>query len=297
MVEKGLKNLTERNTFFWAWLLVLPTVIGLVVLNLYPMVNTIYQSFFKTGDFGRGNIFIGLSNYAKLFKDSNVLLAIGNTLKYTVIEVPISVITALILAQFLNGKIKGKGIYRTIFFLPMVVAPAAIAMVWKWMYNSEFGLINNLFNSSIHWISSPHMAIFSIAFIGIWSDIGYNMILFIASLQEVPTDYYEAADIDGASGFRKFFNITIPMISPMIFFVVVTRVLAGLKVFDFIYMIMDRSNPALEKTQSLVYLFYTSAFVESDYGYSSAIVVLLLLMILIITAFQMFAQKKWVHYN
>lgn len=297
MAKKGLKNLTQRNTFIWAWILVLPTVIGLVVLNLYPMLNTIFQSFFKTGDFGRGNTFVGLSNYSKLFKDRSFILSIGNTLKYTIIEVPISIIISLVLAQLLNGKIKGKDVYRTIFFLPMVVAPAAVAMVWKWMYNSEFGLINNIFNSSVHWISSPSIAIFSIAFIGIWSDIGYNMILFIAGLQEVPTDYYEAADIDGASGFRKFFNITIPMISPMIFFVVVTRVLAALKVFDFIYMIMSRSNPALEKTQSLVYLFYTSAFVENDYGYSSAIVVVLLLMILLITALQLIGQKKWVHYN
>jgi multiple sugar transport system permease protein len=297
MAKNGLKNLTQRNTFIWAWILVLPTVIGLVVLNLYPMLNTIFQSFFKTGDFGRGNTFVGLSNYSKLFKDRSFILSIGNTLKYTIIEVPISIIISLVLAQLLNGKIKGKDVYRTIFFLPMVVAPAAVAMVWKWMYNSEFGLINNIFNSSVHWISSPSIAIFSIAFIGIWSDIGYNMILFIAGLQEVPTDYYEAADIDGASGFRKFFNITIPMISPMIFFVVVTRVLAALKVFDFIYMIMSRSNPALEKTQSLVYLFYTSAFVENDYGYSSAIVVVLLLMILLITALQLIGQKKWVHYN
>ncbi len=297
MAKKGLKNLTQRNTFIWAWILVLPTVIGLVVLNLYPMLNTIFQSFFKTGDFGRGNTFVGLSNYSKLFKDRSFILSIGNTLKYTIIEVPVSIIISLVLAQLLNGKIKGKDVYRTIFFLPMVVAPAAVAMVWKWMYNSEFGLINNIFNSSVHWISSPSIAIFSIAFIGIWSDIGYNMILFIAGLQEVPTDYYEAADIDGASGFRMFFNITIPMISPMIFFVVVTRVLAALKVFDFIYMIMSRSNPALEKTQSLVYLFYTSAFVENDYGYSSAIVVVLLLMILLITALQLIGQKKWVHYN
>ncbi|MGH4038201.1 MAG: carbohydrate ABC transporter permease [Sphaerochaeta sp.] len=297
MAKKGLKNLTQRNTFMWGWILVLPTVIGLVVLNLYPMLSTIFQSFFKTGDFGRGNTFVGLSNYSKLFKDRSFILSIGNTLKYTIIEVPISIIISLVLAQLLNGKIKGKDIYRTIFFLPMVVAPAAIAMVWKWMYNSEFGLINNIFHISVNWISSPSIAIFSIAFIGIWSDVGYNMILFIAGLQEVPTDYYEAADIDGASGFRKFYNITIPMISPMIFFVVVTRVLAALKVFDFIYMIISRANPALEKTQSLVYLFYTSAFVENEYGYSSAIVVVLLLIILLITALQLIGQKKWVHYN
>lgn len=123
------------------------------------------------------------------------------------------------------------------------------------------------------------------------------MVLFLSGLQEVPHDYYEAASIDGASGIRQFFSITIPLISPTIFFVVVTRVIGGLQVFDLIYMVMERGNPALEKTQSLVYLFYEASFVEKNMGYGSTLVVFLLIVIMIITVFQMIAQKKWVYYN
>jgi len=297
MAKNSLHNTTARNTFLWGWFLILPTVVGLMVLNIYPMIMTFYQSLCKTGDFGRGNIFIGLKNYTKLFSDASVIQALVNTFKYTVMEVPFAVIIALILAAMLNRKIVGRSAYRTIFFLPMVVAPAAIAMVWRWLYNSQFGLINNVFNLSVNWISNPSLAVYSIAVIGIWSDIGYNMILFLAGLQEVPKDYYEAADLDGASGIQSFIHITIPMISPILFFVIITRMIAAMQVFDLIYMIMDRSNPALAKTQSLVYLFYQSSFVERDLGYGSTIVVVLLFNILVITVFQIIAQKKWVHYE
>ena len=297
MKKTNLHNRTARNTFLWGWAMILPTILGLMVLNIYPMIMTIYQTFCKTGDFGRGNVFIGLRNYAKLFSDGSVIQALFNTFKYTMVAVPFSVLIALVLAAMLNRKIMGRSAYRTIFFLPMVVAPAAIAMVWRWLYNSQFGLINNVFNLSVNWISNPRLAVYSIAVIGIWSDIGYNMILFLAGLQEVPKDYYEAADLDGASNIQSFVHITVPMISPIIFFVIITRMIAAMQVFDLIYMIMERSNPALVKTQSLVYLFYQSSFVERDIGYGSTIVVVLLLTIMLITAFQIIAQKKWVHYE
>ena len=179
----------------------------------------------------------------------------------------------------------------------MVAAPAAVAMVWRWLYNSEFGLINHIFHIKTNCISDPNIAVFSIAVIGIWSIIGYNMILFISGLQEIPADYYEASSLDGASGIHQFFNITIPLLSPTIFFVTITRVIGGFMVFDLIYMVMDRDNPALPKTQSLVFLFYRYAFRDQNKGMGAAVVVVLLLIIIIITAIQMLAQKKWVHYN
>lgn len=287
----------EKSEFIWGWLLILPTIIGLLILNIIPIFQTIYQSFFKTGDFGKGNIFVGFDNYSKMFQDQAVWQALWNTIRYAIVEVPISIILALILAVFLNRKMRGKTIYRTIFFLPMVAAPAAIAMVWRWLYNSEFGLINHIIGHKINWISNPDSAIYSIAVIGIWSIVGYNMVLFLAGLQEVPRDYYEAASIDGASGMHQFFNITVPLISPTIFFVAVTRVIGAFQVFDLIYMVMDKTNPALQKTQSLVYLFYRYSFTEANKGYGSAIIVLLLFVILFITIIQLIAQKKWVHYN
>ena len=295
MPKKGTTQ--ERNEFIWGWLFILPTMIGLIILNIIPIFQTIYQSFFKTGDFGKGNIFIGADNYIKMFGDAEVWQAVINTFNYALIEVPFSIVIALVLAVLLNRKIKGRAVYRTIFFLPMVAAPAAIAMVWRWLFNSEFGLLNHVFGTKINWISDPKIAVFAIGIIGVWSIIGYNMVLFISGLQEIPGDYYEAASIDGATGVKQFFKITIPLLSPTIFFVTITRVIGGLQVFDLIYMVMDKDNPALYKTQSLVYLFYQNSFVENNKGYGSTIVVLLLAIIMLITVFQMIAQKKWVHYN
>lgn len=291
----------KRSEFIWGWLLLLPTMAGLIILNIIPIFQTIYESLFKTGAFGKGNIFIGFANYQKLLVDKAVWQALWNTFKYALVEVPFSIAIALVMAVLLNGKIRGRSLWRTIYFLPMVAAPAAVSMVWRWLYNSEFGLINHLLRSMglpiVNWISNPYIAFVSVAIVGIWSVIGYNMVLFLAGLQEIPRDYYEAAQIDGASGVKQFFNITLPLISPTMFFVTVTRIIGAMQVFDSIYMMMDKSNPALANTQSLVYLFYKYSFVEGNKGYGSTIVMLLLVVILLITVVQMICQKKWVNYN
>ncbi len=297
MKTRSKMSKRQKVENIWGLAFVFPTILGLFILNIIPAISTIYQSFFKVGDFGKGNTFVGFENYKTILTDSNVWQSIINTFKYTIVEVPISIIISLILAVLLNRKAKGISIYRTIMFLPMVAAPAAIAMVWKWLFNSEFGLLNNIFNLNINWISNPKIAIYSLAIVGIWSIIGYNMILFLSGLQEIPKDYYEASSIDGASPIRQFFSITIPLLSPTIFFVAITRVIGALQVFDLIFMIIDKTNPALNKTQSLVYLFYQYSFVENNRGVGSAIVVLLITIIMFITFIQMKAQKKWVHYN
>jgi len=288
------------NEWKWAYALIAPTIIGLIVLNIIPILQTLYLSFFKSGDFGKGNIFVGFSNYKKMFTDIQVWHAVGNTLKYTIIVVPVTVIIAMILAVLLNSKIKGKGVYRTIYFIPMIAAPAAITMVWKWLYNNQFGLINYMLSkigiNAVNWIDNPKVALYSVAIIGIWSTVGYSMVLLIAGLQEIPKDYYEASNIDGASPVKQFFNITIPLVSPTLFFVMVTSIIQAMQVFDVIYMMIDVTSPSYDKTVSLVYLFYNSSFKYSDKGYGSAIVMLLLAIIMIITVIQMKAQKKWVNY-
>lgn len=295
--QKVAKTGRERSEFIWGWLFILPTMIGLIILNIIPIFQTIYQSFFKTGDFGRGNVFVGFDNYVKVFGDSEVWQSLINTFKYAIVEVPFSICIALVLAVLLNRKMKGRSVYRTIIFLPMVAAPAAVAMVWRWLYNSDFGLINNVFGLDVKWVSDPKIAVYSIAVIGIWSIIGYNMVLFLSGLQEIPHDYYEAAQIDGATGIKSFFHITIPLLSPTIFFVLVTRVIAALQVFDLIFMVMNDANPALSKTQSLVYLFYKYSFTNKNLGYGSTIVVVLLAITMVITVIQNIGQKKWVFYN
>jgi multiple sugar transport system permease protein len=296
-MKKQKMTTWEKNQNIWGWIFIAPTMLGLIILNIYPIFSTVYQSFFKTGDFGKGNVFVGFDNYIKMFHDTEVWQSLWNTIKYAIIEVPFSIVIALVLAVLLNRKIKFRSGYRAIFFMPMVAAPAAVAMVWRWLYNSQFGLLNHIFGTNINWISDPKIAWISVAVIGVWSIIGYNMVLFISGLQEIPHDYYEAADIDGASGVKAFFNITLPLLSPTIFFVMITRIIGALQVFDLVYMVMDNTNPALPKTQSLVYLFYQYSFTYGNKGYGSAIVMLLLAVVMLVTVFQMWAQKKWVYYN
>ena len=287
----------QKSELFWGWLFVLPTLIGLIVLNIWPLLQTIYQSFFKTGTFGKGNIFVGIDNYTKMFATSEVVQSLWNTIKYMIIEVPFSVVIALVLAVLLNRKMIGRGIYRTIFFLPMIAAPAAVAMVWRWLYNAQYGLINHIIGKQINWVSDPKIAWIALGIIGVWSIVGYNMVLFISGLQEIPGDYYEAASIDGATGIKQFFYITIPLLSPTIFFVLTTRIIGAMQVFDLIYMIMEKTNPAIGKTQSLVFLFYQYSFTYQNKGYGSAIVVLLLVVILIFTLIKNIFEKKYVFYN
>lgn len=288
------------NEWKWAYIMVAPTIIGLIILNIIPIFQTIYLSFFKSGAFGKGNIFIGFDNYKKMFADPQTWYAVRNTLLYTCLVVPITIAIALVIAVVLNKKIKGKGLYRTIYFIPMVAAPAAVTMVWRWLYNDNFGFINYLLTriglNRVDWTHDPDIAILSIAVIGIWSSIGYCMVILLAGLQEIPKDFYEASNIDGASSLRQFFNITIPLLSPTIFFVTVTSVITSMQVFDVVYMMIDVANPAYNKTVSLVYLFYNNSFKYTNKGYGSAIVVLLLTIIMLITIIQLKVQKKWVKY-
>lgn len=302
-----MENTTRRklskkklNEWYWAWFLVAPTMIGLIILNIIPIFQTAYLSFFKRGDFGRGNIFIGLDNYIRMFQDAQVWHAVLNTLLYTVLVVPFSIAIAMVVAVFLNRRMAGRFIYRTIYFIPMIAAPAAVTMVWRWMYNSQFGLLNAMLGKlglePVQWTTDPNIAIVSIAIIGIWSLIGYNMVLLLAGLQEIPRDYYEASEIDGASKFKQFFVVTLPLVTPTLFFVMVTTIIQSMQVFDVIYMMIDVTNPAYERTVSLVYLFYNNSFKYSDQGYGSTIVMLLLVIILIVTVIQLRVQKKWVNY-
>ena len=287
----------ERTEAKWGLLFVAPTILGLIILNFYPIFNTIYQSFCKTGDFGKGNTFVGLANYSKVLAASETWQSFWNTIKYAIIEVPLGIIIALILAVLLNKKIVGRSIYRTTFFLPMVCAPAAVAMVWKWLYNTQFGLLNNIFHTSIAWISDPNIAWISIGVIGVWSIIGYNMVLFIGGLQEIPGDFYEAASIDGANGLRQFFSITVPLLSPTTFFIVQTRIIGALTIFDLMFMVMDKTNVALKKVQSVVYLFYQYAFTNGNKGYGATLVVVLLIFIMILTFVLQQVEKKVVYHN
>ena len=284
----------------WGYLMIAPTILGLIILNIWPLIQTFYLSFQSSAGFGITQ-FVGLDNYKKLIADPEVLTATINTFKYTLAVVPAGVFLSLIIAVLLNTNIKGKSLYRTIYFLPMIAAPAAIAMVWKWLFMSDFGLINMIFKGvglpAVNWLTSGGTALFTVIVVGIWSSLGFNMIILLAGLQEIPTSFYEAAEIDGAGPVRKFFKITLPLVSPTMFFVVITTLIGSLQVFDYIFMMISKTNAALGSVQSLVYLFYDYSFIQLNKGYGSAIIVWLFIIIMVITAIQLKLQKKWVHYD
>lgn len=291
---KKSKHFTEDMK--WGYLLVAPTILGLLILNVYPFIKTLILSFSKTHPFGLYEL-SGFENYIRMFQSAEFWKATWNTIYFCILTVPIGVFLAMITAVFLNAKIKGKSIFRAIYFLPMVVAPAAVAMVWKWIFNSDYGILNEILGIQIDWTTNPNIVLISCAIVAIWSAIGYDAILLLSGIQNISKSYYEAASLDGASKIRQFFSITLPMSSPTLFVVIIMRFMASLKVYDLIYMMVDQTNPALNNAQSLMYLFYRESFIAGNKGYGSAIVIWTVLLIGIVTAFQFWGQKKWVNYD
>ena len=285
-----------RDGYVWGYLMVAPTIIGLIVLNIVPFFQTIYMSFSKSKAFGAYQ-FCGLENYMEMFKSPEFWKATWNSIYFCILTVPIGVFLALLVAVLLNAKIKGKTAFRAIYFLPMVVAPAAVAMVWKWIFNTEYGILNSLLGKNIRWLTDPKIVLITCAIVAIWSAIGYDAVLLLSGIQNISRTLYEAADLDGASKVQQFFRITLPMVSPTLFVVLIMRLMSSLKVYDLIYMMVEQSNPALTSAQSLMYLFYRESFVAGNKGYASAIVIWTVLLIGVVTVFQFIGQKKWVNYE
>lgn len=290
----------QIKRYMWAYGFIAPSLILICVLNLWPILQTFYFSLNEVRGF-QSPVFVGMSNYMTLFGDEEFWKSLMNTCIYTVVTVPVGVILSLVTAVFLNASIKGKSFFRVLYFLPVISAPAAVAMVWRWLYNSDFGLINYIL-SVLHiqgpnWIADSRVVLGSVMIVGIWSLVGYNMVILLAGLQDIPGSYYEAAQIDGADSLKQFLHITVPLVSPTLFFVVLTTMISSLQVFDHIYMMLDSTNPALKSGESIVYLFYKYTFANNNKGYGSAIATVLLFLLMLLTVIQMKVQKKWVHYQ
>lgn len=280
----------------WGYIMVAPTIIGLIVLNVYPFIQTLVLSFSTTHPFGYFEI-SGFGNYAQMFSNKEFWKATWNSIYFCILTVPVGIFLSLLTAVLLNAKIAGKTAYRAIYFLPMVVAPAAIAMVWKWIFNAEYGIINQIIGTKVNWLTNTKLVLPACAVVAIWSAVGYDAVLLLSGIQNISKSYYEAASLDGATKVQQFFQITLPMVSPTLFVVMIMRLMSSLKVYDLIYMMVDTANPAITSAQSLMYLYYREAFVAGNRGYASAIVVWTVLLIGIVTAFQFWGQKKWVNYE
>jgi multiple sugar transport system permease protein len=294
-----------RADAFWGYAMIAPGLIGLLIFYIWPMLQTFYFSFTEWGPFGDA-VWTGLANYRELFHGPEFLMALRNTLVYTVLSVSITEAIALVLAVLLNQKLRGMSVYRTLYFIPVVTMPVAIGLVWRWLYNSDYGIINYLLSligiEGANWLSDPDLALYAIVVVGVWSGIGYALVLFLAGLQTIPAEYYDAASVDGAGALVKFFRITLPLLSPTVFFVTVISLIDSLQVFDLIFVMISSgrsasTSPVIDQTQSLVYLFYKNTFVINEQGQGAAVVLTLFIIIVLITLVQFRLQRKWVHYE
>ena len=287
-----------RRDGVWPWLFVLPLFLGITVFYLWPIVQTAYFSFTTWGVFG-GSTFTGLANYATLFVDPQLALALANTLLYTAI-VLLGVPVAVYLASLLNlPGLRFATLYRVLFFLPYVAMPTAVAMVWRIMFNGDFGLINYLLArvgiDGPYWTSTPGYSMAAVAVVGLWSSLGFSMIVLGAGLKSIPPELYEAAELDGATPWRQFRSVTVPLLTPSIFFVTIISVISSFQLFDLLYAILGSTNPVLPKSMSLVYFFYSQGFVSNDKGYAAAIAMVIFVVIGMVTLLQFRVQRRWVH--
>ena len=295
MATISMSQMKKREEFT-AWLFILPNTLGFIVFSLLPILIALILSFCNW-DLLSPVTWRGLENYRGIFQDPTFYKALSNNLIYTAIEVPVCLAVALLLAVTLNKKIIGKTIYRTIYFLPYVTTITAVAAVWIWIYHPR-GFINNILmmfgvaNPPI-WLLNANTVIPAIAIIAAWRGLGFPMLIFLAGLQGISKDLYEAADIDGASEWKKFWNVTFPMLSPTTFFLVVTGIIGSFKAFDIIYAVTN-GGPG-KASYVMVYYIYESAFKDFKMGYASALSYVLLAVILVITLIQWRGQQKWVN--
>ena len=299
VIKKKKATARQKKDWVAGYVFIAPVTLGLLVFYIWPFIQNFWFSF---NDVNKFNVthFIGLDNYKQLIGDAEVWTTFGNTLKYVVFSVPIGLFLSICIAALLNAKIRGTSIYRTLYFLPSVTMAAAVAMVWKWVFNEKMGILNSVIaglgGERVGWLTNPKTALFIVMLVGLWMSVGYNMIILLAGMQGIPKTYYEAASIDGAGGLAQFFKITIPLLTPSIFFVMITSIISGFQVFDVVYMMVLKSNPAYESTQTVVMLFYRQAFDYGYKGYAAAISILIFIAIMIVTIFQLIGQKKWVNY-
>lgn len=282
---------------FWAFLLLLPNLLGFLIFTLFPVVAAFLLSFTEY-DMMSPIKWIGLGNYFELLNDSTFKQVLINTLYYSVFTVPIGATISLFLAIALDRRTKLVKFYRAVYFLPVISSMVAVAMVWQWIYNPEFGLINYLLSlvgiKGPSWLTDTVWAMPAIIVVNIWKGLGFNMLLFLAGLQGISNSYYEAADIEGARWWTKFTRITLPLLSPTTFFVLVMSFISSFQVFDSVFL-MTGGGPG-RSTSVLVHYLYQNAFQYFRMGYASALAYVLFFLVFLVTLIQLAFQKKWVIY-
>ncbi|AMM22514.1 sugar ABC transporter permease [Frondihabitans sp. PAMC 28766] len=287
----------KRFDGWWPVLFVAPLLAGVLLFYIWPILQTFYFSFTTWGVFG-GATWSGFANYVQLITDPQLYVSLLNTVIYTAV-VLLGVPIAVWLANLVNTPgLRFAQLYRVLFFLPYVAMPAAISLVWRIIFNGDFGILNYFIGlvgiKGPYWISSPGFALAAVSIVGLWSSLGFSMIILGAGLKDIPPELHEAAELDGASPARRFRSITVPLLTPSIFFVVIVTTISSFQLFDLLYAMLGAKNPVMPKTMSLVFYFYQSGFIDNDKGFAAAIAMFIFVLIGIITLFQFRFQRRWV---
>jgi multiple sugar transport system permease protein len=282
----------------WALAFLAPTLIGLAVLSAGPILATLAISLTKW-DLLTAPKLIGFDNYLALVTDDRFLKALRNTFFYTIVSVPVGLTIALGLAIALNTRVRGIAFIRTAYFLPVVTSTIAIALVWQWIYSADAGLLNQVLGGvgipSQKWLSDPTLAMPAIIAMSIWQGLGVNVIIFLAGLQAIPSDLLDAASVDGAGSWARLRNVTLPLLTPAVFFTGVLSLIASFQVFDQVF-VLAKPRPT-EATITVVYFIYENGFKFFKMGYASAASWILFLIVALFTAVYFRSQNRWVHYQ
>jgi multiple sugar transport system permease protein len=283
----------------WAWLFLAPTVIGLVVLSAGPIIAALAISLTKW-DLLTAPKFVGLDNFAALLADRRFQTALRNTTFYTVTSVPLGLVIGLGLALALNQRLRGIAWIRTAYFLPVVTSTVAISLVWSWIYSPDSGPLNAVLGfiglPAQKWITDPFWAMPSIVAMSVWQGLGTTVIIFLAGLQAIPQEYLDAASVDGAGAWARFRNVTLPLLTPSIFFTGVLALIDSFQVFDQIYVLARPGRPT-DATVTLVYTIYENGFQNFKMGYAAAAAWILFLIVAVLTVVYFRLQNRWVHYQ
>ena len=279
------------------WLYLLPFFLGLTVFTLYPVVNVVFMSF-KEGysHLTRGFDAWGLGNYQAVLCDPKFTQAIGNTLQYVLLVVPISTCIAVVVAYLLNQKLRFSALFRTAYFLPMVTSVTAVGLAWRLMYNRNFGILNYLLSfvgvAKIPWLESAAWSMPALVIFGIWNILPTTIILLLAGLQNIDPQYYTAAKVDGSSGLRIFFRITVPLLAPTIFLVCIMNTISCFKVFSELYPLFKGNPGPFYNLYTVVYYIRFAMMESRNYGVAAASAIVLFLFIFVFTMVQLFIQKR-----
>ena len=285
-IRETLRQIRKNWT---AYLFLAPGLIHFLIFTLFAVSFAFYISFHKWNIIQPAKPFVGLDNYVRLFSDPRFLRAVTNTLLF-MIGVPLNLLAGLSVALLLNTKVRGQGLYRTLFYIPVVTPLVVSSIIWKWVYQGDYGLLNyyllkfHIIESKIVWLADPNLALPALIIMGIWGGTGGTMVIYLAGLQSIPEEMYDAAKVDGASAWQRLLYITIPLLRPTTFFLTITGVIGTFQIFTEVY-IMTNGGP-LNRTTTIGFYLYDRAFRQLDMGYATAMAFALFAMIFVFTVLQ-----------